>query len=198
VTRPDVRATRPDPGSAGGGSRGDDGGVTSSRGAAGDRAAGPDVVRARPVRLRRVAVGIAVVVVGLSAVIAVLLGHSSSEGVVFGPGDQVAMVLLGLLVAGGVLLLARPAVVADLDGVRVRNIVTTRDVPWEVVRAVSFPDGSPWVILDLADDDQIAVLAVQASDGQRSVATVRAMRTLHARHAAGEGRGPSQRSHGVT
>ena len=156
------------------------------------------MVRARPVRLRRVAVGIAVVVVGLAAVIAVLLGHSSSEGVVFGPGDQVAMVLLGLLVAGGVLLLARPAVVADLDGVQVRNIVTTRDVPWEVVRAVSFPDGSPWVILDLADDDQIAVLAVQASDGQRSVATVRAMRTLHARHAAGEGRGHSQRSHGVT
>jgi hypothetical protein len=159
---------------------------------------GADVVRARPVRLRRVAVGAAVVVVVLFAVIAALLGHTSSEGVVFGPGDQVAMVLLGLLVAGGVLLLARPAVTADLEGVRVRNVFTTRDVPWEVVRTVSFPDGSPWAVLDLADDDQISVLAVQAADGQRAVATVRALRALHARHAAGEGRGPSQRSHGVT
>ena len=156
------------------------------------------MVQARPVRLRRVAVGIAVVVVALFVLIAVLLGNTSSEGVVFGPLDQVAMVLLGLLVAGGVLLLARPTVVADLHGVRVRNIFSTKDVPWEVVRAVSFPDGSPWAVLDLADDDQISVLAVQASDGPRAVAAVRALRELQARHAAGEGRGPSRRSHGVT
>jgi len=157
-----------------------------------------DVVRARPVRLRRVATGAAVVVVVLFAVISVLPGHTSSEGVVFGPADQVAMMLLGLLVAGGVLLLARPTVVADLHGVRVRNIVTTKDVPWEVVRAVSFPDGTPWAILDLADDDQIAMLAVQSADGRRAVATVRALRALHTRHAAGEGRGSSGRSDGVT
>jgi len=148
--------------------------------------------------MRRVAIGSAVVVVALSSVIAALLGHTSSEGVVFGPGDQVAMVLLGLLVAAGVLLLARPAVVADLDGVRVRNILATKDVPWEVVRAVSFPDGSPWAVLDLADDDQIALLAVQAADGQRAVSAVRGLRSLQARHAAGEDRGPSTRSHGVT
>ena len=103
--------------------------------------AGRDVVRARPVRLRRVAFGIAAVVVVLFVVIAALLGRTSSEGVEFGPGDQVAMVLLGVLVAAGVLLLARPTVVADLHGVRVQNIFTTKDVPWEVVRAVSFPDG---------------------------------------------------------
>jgi Bacterial PH domain len=164
----------------------------------GGEPAGGDVVRARPVRLRRVATGAAVVVVVLFAVISVLLGHTSSEGVVFGPADQVAMMLLGLLVAGGVLLLARPTVVADLHGVRVRNIVTTKDVPWEVVRAVSFPDGTPWAILDLADDDQIAMLAVQSADGRRAVATVRALRALHTRHAAGEGRGSPGRSHGVT
>jgi PH (Pleckstrin Homology) domain-containing protein len=156
-----------------------------------------DVVRARPVRLRRVAVGIAIVVVVLFSVIALLLGHTSSEGVVFGPGDQVAMVVLGLLVAAGVLLIARPTVVADVDGLRVRNIWTTKDVPWEVVRLVSFPDGSPWAMLELADDDRLAVLAVQASDGPRAVAAVRGLRALQARHAAGEGRGHDKRSHGV-
>ena len=162
------------------------------------REPGPDVVRARPVRLRRVAFGTAAVVVILFVAIAALLGRTSSEGVEFGPGDQIAMVLLGVLVAAGVLILARPTVVADLDGVRVQNIFTTKDVPWEVVRAVSFPDGTPWAMLNLADDDQIALLAVQAADGQRAVSTVRALRALHARHAAGEGHGPSRRSHGVT
>jgi hypothetical protein len=155
-------------------------------------------MRARPVRARSVAIASAAVVVLLFVVIAGLLGRTSSEGVEFGPGDQVAMVLLGVLVAAGLLLLARPAVSADLDGVRVRNLFTTKDVPWEIVREVSFRDGTPWAMLDLADDDQIAVLAVQAVDGQHAVAAVRALRALHARHAAGEGRGPSTRSHGVT
>jgi hypothetical protein len=156
------------------------------------------VVRARPVRLRRVAFGTSAVVVVLFVAIAALLRRTSSEGVEFGPGDQIAMVLLGVLVAAGILVLARPSVVADLQGVRVQNIFTTKDVPWEVVRAVSFPDGTPWAMLDLADDDQVALLAVQAADGQRAVAVVRGLRALHARHAAGEGRGPSTRSHGVT
>lgn len=156
-----------------------------------------DVVRARPVRLGRVAVGIAVVVVALFTVIAVLLGNTASEGVEFGLGDQIAMVVLGLLVAAGVLLIARPAVVADLDGLRVRNIWTTKDVPWDAVEQVSFPDGSPWAMLELADDERLALLGVQASDGPRAVAAVRGLRALQARHAAGEGRGSDQRSHGV-
>ena len=117
--------------------------------------------------LRRVAIGIAAVVVVLFVVIAALLGRTSSEGVEFGPGDQVAMVLLGAARRGAACCCSPGrAVVADLDGVRVRNIFTTKDVPWEVVRAVSFPDGTPWAMLDLADDDQIAVLAVQAADGR--------------------------------
>jgi Bacterial PH domain len=156
-----------------------------------------DEVRARPVRLRRVAIVVAVVVVVLFTVIAALLGNTASEGVEFGLGDQVAMVVLGLLIAAGVLLIARPTVVADVDGLRVRNIWTTKDVPWEVVRLVSFPDGSPWAMLELADDDRLALLAVQASDGPRAVAAVRGLRALQARHAAGEGRGPGERSHGV-
>jgi hypothetical protein len=143
-----------------------------------------DVVRAHPVRLRRVAIVIAVVVVAVFVVIALLL-RGSSEGVLFGPGDQVAMVVLGLIVAGGVLTIARPAVTADVRGLHVRNIMVSHYVPWEVVREVAFRDGSPWAVLELADDDQLALLAVQASDGDRAVAAVRGLRDLHARHAAG-------------
>jgi len=130
--------------------------------------------------------------------IAVLLGDTSSEGVSFGVGDQVAMVLLGLFIAAGIMLLARPSLVADERGLHVRNIFVSHDVPWEVVREVAFRDGSPWATLELADDDQLALLAVQASDGERAVATVRALRALQARHAgAGEGPPPDGHSHGV-
>jgi Bacterial PH domain len=157
-----------------------------------------EVVRVHPVRLRRVAAVAATIVVATFVVIAVLLGSTSSEGVVFGVGDQVAMVLLGLFVAGGILLLARPSLVADERGLRIRNILVSHEIPWEVVRAVAFRDGSPWATLELADDDQVALLAVQASDGERSVAAVRALRTLRARHAAaGEGPAPGERSDGV-
>jgi hypothetical protein len=154
-------------------------------GGSGDPAS-PGVVRAHPVRLRRVAAVCAALVVLTFAVIAALLGGTRSEGVIFGPLDQVAMVALGLFIAGGLLLLARPAVTADLRGLHVRNILVSHDVPWEVVREVAFRDGSPWATLELADDDQLSLLAVQASDGDRAVAAVRALRDLHARHAAGE------------
>jgi hypothetical protein len=40
-------------------------------------------------------------------------------------------------------------------------------------------------VLELADDDQLAILAVQAADGERAVVAVRGLRTLQARHAAG-------------
>lgn len=133
-----------------------------------DPQAAPDeaaVVRAHPVRLRRVATAIAVTVTAVFVLVAVLLGNTRSEGVVFGVGDQIAMVLLGLFVAAGILLIARPSLVADERGLRVRNILVSHDVPWEVVREVAFRDGSPWATLELADDDQLSLLAVQASDG---------------------------------
>ena len=153
-----------------------------------DDPGGPSVVRARPVRMRRVAVVAAVAVTVTFAVMAVLLGGSRSEGVSFGVADQVAIALLGLFLAGGILLFARPSLVADERGLRVRNIFVSHDVPWEVVREVAFRDGSSWATLELADDDQVMLLAVQAADGERSVATVRALRALHARRGAGDAR----------
>lgn len=142
---------------------------------------------------------VAAVVVLTFVVVAVLLGNTRSEGVVFGLADQVAMVVLGLLIAGGVLLLARPTLVADVRGLRVRNIFASHEVPWEVVREVAFRDGSAWATLELADDDQLALLAVQASDGERSVAAVHGLRALQARHAAGDREDPAAdgRSPGV-
>ena len=89
-----------------------------------------------------------------------------------------------MLLAVGVLLLARPRVRADADGVEVRNVGWPRYLPWELVRAVSFPDGASWARLDLPDHEYVPVLAVQAVDGMRAVEAIRGLRALHAAHAS--------------
>jgi hypothetical protein len=141
---------------------------------------------ARPRKARRVAVAAAVVLIVVFTVVAVLLRRTPT-GVYFRFSDQVAMVLLGMLMAGAALLFARPRVRALADGVEVRNVLTTRVVPWDLVVRVSFPDGAAWARLELPDDEYIAVMAIQAVDGQRAVQAMRALRELHAEYTAPRG-----------
>jgi hypothetical protein len=144
----------------------------------GRRAEGPVVVL-RPLRVLVAAWVGAVATVAVFVVVAALLPDSDT-GVYFRFADQVAIVLLGVLIAAGILLLARPRVRADARGIEVRNIGGTRYVPWELVRAVSFPDGASWARLDLPHYEYLGVMAVQAVDGQRAVAGIRRLRALHA------------------
>lgn len=148
-------------------------------GAASPDAVGPDAVVVRPWKVSICAWAGAVVTVVLFTVIAVVL-RNSDTGVHFRFADQVAMVVLGLLFAGGLLLLARPRVRADAAGIEVRNVVGTRYLPWELVRRISFPEGASWARLDLPDDEYLSVLAVQAVDGQRAVDGITRLRALHA------------------
>jgi hypothetical protein len=139
--------------------------------------------QARPRKARYVALTAAVVLVVVFTVVAVLLRRTPT-GVYFRLSDQVAMVLLGVLLAGTTLLFARPRVRAITDGVEVRNVLTTRVVPWDLVLRVSFPDGAPWARLELPDDEYIPVMAIQAVDGQRAVQAMRALRAIHAERTA--------------
>lgn len=137
----------------------------------------------RPRKVRRVAVAAAVLLVAVFTVIAVLL-RQTSTGVYFRLSDQVAMVVLGLLLAGAALLFTRPRVRAGADGVEVRNLLGSRTLPWELVLRVSFPDGAPWARLELPDDEYIAVMAIQAVDGRHAVQSIRALRAVHAERTA--------------
>jgi len=121
----------------------------------------------------------AVLVVALFVVIAVLL-RTTDTGVFFRVADQVAVVVLGLFIAGGLLLLARPRVRADDEGVEVRNIGLARRLSWTEVVRVGFPDGASWARLDLPDYEYLPMMAVQSADGQRAVDAMRRLRALHA------------------
>ena len=132
----------------------------------------------RPRRLTRVCVGLAVLVVALFTVVAVALGRGQDGDAAFRLADQVSMVGLGVLVALALLAFTRARVEADADGIRIRNVVGETVLPWQVVRSVRLDEGSPWASLDLHDDDTVALLAVQANDGEQAVQAVLALRAL--------------------
>jgi hypothetical protein len=139
----------------------------------------PQVLVLRPRRAVVLSVVGAVLIVALFVVVAILL-RNSDTGVYFQLADQVSMVVLGLVLAGALLLLARPRVRADAEGIEVRNVWATRRLPWESVRRVAFPDGASWARLELPDDEYLPVLALQAADRTRAVAGITRLRELHA------------------
>jgi hypothetical protein len=133
--------------------------------------------QARPHKARAIAIAVAAVFVVALTTVAVLL-RSSSTGANFYVSDQVAMAGIGLILAGGALWFARPRVRADREGVEVRNMLSARRYPWPEIESVSFPDGSPWARLELADDEYVPILAVQAIDGEHAVTAMRELRRL--------------------
>ncbi len=130
----------------------------------------------RPFRARRVAITFAV------AQAVVLLGLA-----VLTPGDVVipwhwydrlGVVLLAGAIAYVLLLFARLRATPGPDGLVVRNVVTVTELEWAQIVAVRFGGGDPWVTLDLADGDVLAVMAIQRADGERGVAEARRLATL--------------------
>ena len=143
----------------------------------------PPAVSAVPRRLRIICAASAAVVVGVMVVVGVLLKSTATGVVTFRTSDQVAMIGLGVLLGAGILMLGRSRVDADADGVRVRNILGMHELPWSAIRAVRFDRNSAWASLLLTNDDELAVLAVQAGDKMRAVRAVEGLRALlaHAR-----------------
>ncbi|HEX5401955.1 MAG TPA: PH domain-containing protein [Pseudonocardiaceae bacterium] len=140
----------------------------------------------RPHKVRLVVIPVAVALVVVFVVVAVLL-KSGSTGVQFDAVDQFSLAAIGVALACGALVFIRPRVVADADGVEVRNALFGQKVPWSLIRAVSFPDGAPWARLDLPQDEYVPVVAIQAWDGERAVLAIRELRAAHRKYTgAGE------------
>jgi hypothetical protein len=68
------------------------------------------------------------------------------------------------------------------SGLKVRNVVYTRRLMWPEVVDVRFSVNDPWVRLDLADGDTLAVMGIQRADGERAMAEARRLQTLVRRH----------------
>jgi hypothetical protein len=101
-----------------------------------------------------------------------------SSGVIFQTADQVAIGILGLIIAGVVLLFARPRLRVGANGLILRNLLTDRLIPWNDVVDVSFPPGARWARVDLPDDEYVPLMAIQAVDKERAVDAMDAVRRL--------------------
>jgi Bacterial PH domain len=107
-----------------------------------------------------------------------LLLKIKSSGVIFQTADQVAMAGLGFVLAGLVLLFARPRLRVSAEGLSVRNLLGDRLVPWSDVVGVSFPVGARWARIDLPDDEYIPLMAIQSVDKERAVDAMDTVRSL--------------------
>lgn len=113
----------------------------------------------RPRRGRVVPMVVGVVVLVAAVVLAVLLPEK------YQLVDRVMITAMGAAIAG---LMSRYATIHAEprgEGLWVRNIGPGRLVPWPEIEAVRFSGGMPWPRLDLADGDDLAVMAIQRADG---------------------------------
>jgi hypothetical protein len=127
------------------------------------------------------AYGAAIVTLAASVAVGAML-KATSTGVVFQTADQVAMVGLGVVIAGILLLFARPRLRAGRSGLAVRNMLGEKLITWSEVVDVSFPAGARWARVDLADDEYVPLMAIQAVDKERAVAAMDKVRELLSRY----------------
>ncbi|OBF26980.1 hypothetical protein A5724_02670 [Mycobacterium sp. ACS1612] len=138
-------------------------------------------VEIRPHLTPYFAYGAAALIVTAHVAVGALL-KIASTGVIFRTADQVAIALLGVVIAGAVLLFARPRLRVGSAGVAVRNLIGYRLIPWSDVVDVSFPRGARWARVDLPDDEYVPVMAIQAVDRERAVDAMDTVRELLARY----------------
>ncbi|MFW6690558.1 PH domain-containing protein [Streptomyces sp. MAR4 CNX-425] len=120
-------------------------------------AAGPPVTF-RPNRTRAVLVAAGVAIFAVLTAIGMVLSLSA--------GERASFVVVGLFFLGGLLVLSRPKVVVDDDGVTVTNLTHSRRLDWAEILRVNLRPGDPWVTLDLADGTCLPAMGIQPGIGR--------------------------------
>ncbi|MFF3579127.1 PH domain-containing protein [Streptomyces mirabilis] len=126
----------------------------------------------RPSLTRAVLLTASVAIFVVIATVAMLLEQLS-------PGEKLSFIFIGALLAGVLLMLSRPKVVADETGVTVVNITSRRHLEWAEILQVNLRPGDPWVFLNLSDGTSLPVLGIQPGIAkQRAIQDARALRAL--------------------
>ncbi|MFC8293654.1 PH domain-containing protein [Streptomyces sp. NPDC057242] len=126
----------------------------------------------RPGRTRAVLLTVGIAMFATVTLVAMLLER-------LGPGERASFVLTAALFLGVLVLLSRPKVVADDEGVTVVNITRSRRLAWAEILRVNLRSGDPWVFLDLSDGTSLPVLGIQPGIAREAaVRDARALRDL--------------------
>ena len=120
-----------------------------------------------PRRGRAVAIGLAVAAIALFTFIGIFIPATAIHD--FKVFDRILFASIGWVLAALFFRYATIKAVPTRDGLTVRNLFLTRTVTWPQIMEVQFGHGMPWPTLELTDADTLAVMAIQRSDGRRSI-----------------------------
>lgn len=142
----------------------------------------------RPRRGRVVAIVLAVAAILVFTTIGTFIQATVIHD--FQTSDRILFASIGWILAALFYRYATIRAIPTRAGLRVRNLFLTRTVAWAQIVSIEFDHGMPWPTLELNDTDTLAVMAIQRSDGPRSLAEASRLRALVA--ALGEARGGAQ------
>ncbi|OEJ31093.1 PH domain-containing protein [Streptomyces subrutilus] len=126
----------------------------------------------RPTRTRAVLLSVGLAMFATITAVAFLLETLSA-------GERISFVFTAVLLTSVLVLLSRPKVVADEDGVTVVNLTSTRRLEWAQILRVNLRPGDPWVFLDLSDGTSLPALGIQPGVARaQAVGDARALRAL--------------------
>lgn len=101
------------------------------------------------------------------AMVLVFLGLAVLAPGGWSSADRVLTVAFAVLVAAGLWRFGMVRAQPSPAGLRVVNLVQARQLEWaQIVRVNSFSGGSPWVMLELDDTEELAVMGIQRADGE--------------------------------
>jgi hypothetical protein len=112
-------------------------------------------------------------------VITAILMKRDNAGASFTGKDQVGTLVIGVVLAGLLLMPTRPRMRADLQSIQLRSFLGGwRTVPWDLVVRVDFPKKLRFARIVLPGEEALAIYAVQRFDKEKSVETMAALRSL--------------------
>jgi hypothetical protein len=119
------------------------------------------------------------------AVLAFVVPEGGAAG--FGLPDRLLTFGFGVAVAAFLWRYARLRAVPSRTGLRVVNLVRSHDLEWAEILSVGFSGGAPWVVLELADTEEVSVMAIQRADGAFADKEAARLAALVAHHGSARG-----------
>jgi len=130
----------------------------------------------RPRRGRFVAITLAVAAICIFTFIGIFIQATVIHD--FQVSDRILFASIGWILAALFYRYASIKATPSPEGLTVRNLFLTRTVTWPQVVGIEFGQGMPWPTLELNDTDTLAVMAIQRSDGPRSLAEAARLNAL--------------------
>jgi len=111
----------------------------------------------------------------------------TSGDVGWGAPDRLMTIALGVGIAALLVKFATLRAVPSREGLQVVNLLGRHDLEWASIVTVGFSDGAPWAVVELADTEQVAVMAIQRSDGARARREASRLAALVSHHSSAPG-----------